>query len=134
MKKILFFLILPLVLTSCSRHFEKTSQVIESFPGLAHQEYVSGIEDLPLYFGFDAEENGTVSYDSADGRIIDAAFSSKKVAANDVRKFYDETLPQLGWKKVEYQVYRREGETLKVNILEQNGNTSLKFQIRPAVS
>ncbi len=131
--KTLLYLCALLFLTSCAEHYVKTSAVIDHFPGLAVQKYVPGTEDLPLYHGFNLAKNGHLSYDSTRGRIIDAQFHSRLAKAADVRKFYELTLPQLGWNLQEYQIYEREGEVLRLNILEKNGHTSLKVAIRPSI-
>jgi hypothetical protein len=127
---------IALLLTACAQDFVLTSQnkLKEQFPGIAKQEYVAGTEDMPVYYGFMAQEEKAVSYDTTDGRILDAEFYSKVVSADDVRKFYNTTLPELGWSMREYQIYERDGEILKLSVLEKGGKTILKFNIRPSVS
>lgn len=129
-------LIILLSLTACaSKEFVNTSSIDlkNAFPGGAKQEFVPGTEDLPLYHGFKAEK-GNVAYDSVDGRIIDASFVSRTVQTENVRSYYDLTLPQLGWNKLEYQTYERAGEMLRLNILRQEDKVLLKVHIRPAAS
>jgi hypothetical protein len=94
-------------------------------------EFVAGTEDVPLYQGFTAVAGGDVSYDSVDGRIIDATFTSNKAKSADVIAFYETTLPQLGWNKKESKLYERDGEALSLDIIEKKGKTLLKFSIRP---
>lgn len=127
----LFILVLALILSACAVTDDK-QPVPPEIPGIAKQEYVPGTEDIPVFFGFKAVENSLLSYDSVDGRIIDVEFSSDKTSAKNVRNFYEVTLPQLGWHKRQYQIYEREGEVLKLNILEKNNLTFLKFTIRPS--
>jgi hypothetical protein len=94
------------------------------------QKYVPGTEDLPVYEGFKPVDAKNVAYDSESGRIIDAGYFSNHTKAAEVKQFYSETLPQLGWKKKNGE-YMREGERLKVNITEKGDITFLKFNIRP---
>ena len=58
--------------------------------------FVSTIEDLPLMPGLIEEEGGMV-FDSARGRIVDA-YATGPVSEAAVKEFYDDTLPQLGWR------------------------------------
>lgn len=120
------------MLSACAEEYVKTSKTEDNFPGIAKQEYVPGTEDIPLYNGFIASKDDNINYDSADGRIIDATFKRDGVLASNVRMFYDVTLPQLGWNKKQYQIYERDGETLRLNILEKDGQTFLTFAIRPS--
>ena len=95
------------------------------------QQYVPGTEDLPLYNGFTPADAGNVSYDSESGRIVDASYISRDADIVEVRKFYTETLPQLGWRENKASSYTREGEKLKVSITDKGGVVFLKFVIRP---
>lgn len=128
--KLLSLLLVTFAISACA-DMNKDKLPVEDMPGIAKQQYVPGTEDIPLFFGFDFIEDQELSYDSYDGRIIDAEFYSKTADASNVRKFYEETLPQLGWSKRQYQIYERDGEILKLNILQQNNGTILKFKIRP---
>jgi hypothetical protein len=142
MKKLLF-ICLMLLLTSCAEDFTRTydpnggpdtfinNGVMLNKPST--QQYVDGTEDLPVYAGFVVNKDGNISYDSVDGRIIEASFYSPKASINAVRKFYNDTLPQLGWSKKD-NVYERDGETLKVSIFQKSGNTLLTLSIRPKLS
>lgn len=96
------------------------------------QKYVPGTEDLPVYEGFKPVDTKNVAYDSADGRLIDASYFNNHAKIAEVKEFYSETLPHLGWKKKQNE-YVREGERLKINITEKGGITFLKFTIRPSL-
>ena len=122
-----------LQLSSCADYYTKTDTA-ENFPGAAKQEYVPGTEDIPVYHGFMAINDNIMAYDSVSGRIIDAVFYSENVPVRNVQEFYDTTLPQLGWSKQKSQIYERDGEKLKLNIIERSGKTLLKFTIRPNIS
>ncbi len=74
--------------------------------------FISMIEDLPLMPGLVEEEGGMV-FDSAQGRIVQV-YAIGWVNEGEVRDFYDDTLPQLGWRPDGPGVFRREGEILKV--------------------
>lgn len=134
MKKIILLSAI-LLTTACAQNVGRDDVVIGegvSFPGVARQQYVNGTEDLPVYYGFKESADSNISYDSIDGRIVDASFSSDAAQAGDVRKFYETVLPQLGWAKQEYQLYKREGELLRINIIKRDDEVLLKIAIRPS--
>ena len=136
MKKTIILIAAILLLQSCARELVKTSKnkIIDKLPQKIEQEYVSGIEDMPVYYGFKEQEGANVSYDTTNGRIINAEFYSADASASDVKLFYEATLPQLGWNVVKPDIYQRDGETLELIITQKNGQTSLRFKIRPSVS
>ena len=79
-------------------------------------EYLTVIPDLPLPTGLvEIVENGAV-FDAPTGRIA-TGYASGQVAASAVRDFYAQTLPQLGWENIANGTYRRQSETLKIDVL-----------------
>ena len=79
-------------------------------------DYLSGISDLPLPAGLvEAKDKSTV-FDSAVGRVV-TAYASGPGTADSVHDFYDETLPQLGWQETDEGNWRREKQTLKIDVL-----------------
>jgi hypothetical protein len=86
-----------------------------SLPALA-TEYLSGISDLPLPDGLvEAKDKSTV-FDSAVGKVV-TAYATGPGTADSVHGFYDATLPQLGWTETDEGNWRRENETLKIDVL-----------------
>jgi hypothetical protein len=97
--------------------------------GIAHSalatEYLSMIPDMPLPLGLAEELDKGAVFDAPTGRIA-TGYASGLVAAGAVRDFYDETLPQLGWETVAQGTYRRQSETLKIDVLGgENGNAAI---------
>jgi len=97
--------------------------------------FVSTIEDLPLMDGLIEEEGGMV-FDSARGRIVEA-FATGWVNEGAVRAFYDETLPQLGWRPLGAGTFRRENEILMVEFPGGPGAApplTVGFRLMPAAN
>ena len=95
--------------------------------------FVSTIEDLPLMPGLIEEEGGMV-FDSARGRIVEA-FATGPFSEGAVRAFYDETLPQLGWRPLGQGTFRRENEILMVEFPGGPGAApplTVGFRLMPA--
>ena len=97
--------------------------------------FVSTIEDLPLMEGLIEEEGGMV-FDSARGRIVEA-FATGPVSEGAVRAFYDETLPQLGWRPLGPATFQRENEILMVEFPGGPGAPpplTVGFRLMPAAN
>ncbi len=100
--------------------------------------YLDSIEDMPLMEGLKETGEGGIAFDKPDGRIV-RAVAEGRVADADVRRFYTQTLPQLGWthaRNIELinglLVFRRENERLEIQIVPQKGKlTEVRFSIEP---
>jgi len=110
--------------------------------GLSAEEraagYLDAVEDMPLMEGLHETGDGGVVFDKPNGRII-RTVATGNVAPASVRRFYVETLPQLGWKRQkklelikDLLVFRREGERLEIQTVpETGGATEVRFSIEP---
>lgn len=99
--------------------------------GAARAEgFVAGTDDLPLMDGL-AEVAGTGTvFDNASGRIVEA-YASGAVTAADVARFYDDTLPQLGWRAEGGGAFTREGEHLTITTTEDANGLTVRFSLTP---
>jgi hypothetical protein len=96
-------------------------------------EFLPGFDDLPVMPGLSAVDGAGIVFDTPGGRIIEG-YAAGEVTRNAVRRFYDETLPQLGWKRVASNEFRREGEQLKIEFEGKNKNealTTVRFTLSP---
>jgi hypothetical protein len=84
--------------------------------------YLSAIADLPLPDGLAEQTDKSTVFDAPLGRII-TAYASGKVEADDVRDFYDDALPPLGWEKTGEGSFRRKAEVLKIDVLGGQGGS-----------
>jgi hypothetical protein len=64
-------------------------------PVFAETHYFSGMPDLPLPPGFSESQTAT-GFDGVDGRLV-MAEAVGAGAASEVRAFYSDSLPALGW-------------------------------------
>lgn len=67
------------------------------------QDFIGGFEDIPLIPGFDETGNDAIAFGNEETRYIETFViaSSNKQTFAQVKKFYLETLPQLGWKSAD---------------------------------
>jgi hypothetical protein len=82
----------------------------------ADQAFLKEVDDLPLAPGLVEQPGGTL-FDSPQGRIVEASAQGQLLEV-EVRQFYDETLPQLGWAQIGSSVYRRDKEVLRIGYSE----------------
>jgi hypothetical protein len=94
----------------------------------AKAEFVPGTEDVPLMPGL-AAVGDPVVFDKPEGRIVTAT-ARGKVSRAVVRGFYARTLPALGWHQ-EGETWRREGETLQLELTGADGNLTVGYTLTP---
>ena len=96
----------------------------------ALDRFVSGVVDLPLMVGLEEIPGSVVVFSKAQGRIIDVT-AHGPVTPKMAQRFYERTLPQLGWKKQNLGIWRRESETLRINFELASGQLVVRFSITP---
>jgi len=84
--------------------------------------YLSAIADLPLPDGLAEQTDKSTVFDAPLGRII-TAYATGTVDADEVRDFYDDALPPLGWEKTGEGSFRRKAEVLKIDVLGGQGGS-----------
>ena len=96
--------------------------------------FVSVIPDLPLMAGLTEDAGAAVVFETASGRIAEA-HASGALARQEVLKFYQATLPQLGWHILSDTRFQREGEVLSLEVLTVKGaskDIAVQFRLAPA--
>jgi len=96
--------------------------------------FVSVIADLPLMAGLEEDVAAAVVFETDSGRIAQAV-ASGMAEGRSVRKFYADTLPQLGWHLETLSRYRREGEMLVLEVAadpDRSGRVIVHFKVTPA--
>jgi len=96
----------------------------------AGHAYVGGIPDLPLMPGLQELPDSGLVFDKPGGRIVEA-FAQGSMTPEAVAAFYEETLPQLGWRHEGRGAYLREGERLELGVGREAGRTTVHFRLFP---
>lgn len=96
----------------------------------AAEAFLQAIPDLPLMEGLSELQNEGLVFDKPDGRIIEA-YARGQVQSEAVLRFYEQTLPQLGWQAIEPQAWRREGERLDIAVTQEAPYTLVRFVLKP---
>ena len=93
--------------------------------------FISILNDVPLMSGLKIQKQTALIFDTPSGRIVEVA-AVGKIPLLKVRKFYTDTLPQLGWRDVGKDIFSRDKEILSINLsIIVNRNTQIKFSITP---
>lgn len=100
--------------------------------GLAQdiQSFLSDIQDLPLMSGLEELEGQGMAFDKPSGRIVEAHATGDLEEA-EVRRFYERTLEQLGWRPVGLDTFQREGEVLSISYKRSGGHLHVGFTLQP---
>jgi hypothetical protein len=100
-----------------------------SVPAFA-QSFVPGFEDVPLMPGLRVVSNSGHFFESPAGRLIEIS-ASGAVARPDVNRFYQETMPALGWQRSDDGSFERTNEVLLIESRGHSGNVTVTFRLFP---
>jgi hypothetical protein len=95
--------------------------------------FVEGIDDLPLMPGLVGMADQSLVFDKPNGRIVQAV-AVGRVQASAVKSFYADTAPQLGWKSAGEGRFTRDGESLRIELIDASapgGALTVRFLINP---
>jgi hypothetical protein len=100
----------------------------------AAEGFISIIDDLPLMTGLVEVKGSALVFSTPQGRIAEVSVKSTSGEAarpKNVVAFYALTLPQLGWKAAGASSWVREGERLRLAVLEKNNTLIAQFSLTP---
>lgn len=97
----------------------------------AETVYFSVMDDLPLMQGMTERKDEAFFFDKPNGRI--AAFAAQVSATpDDVRRFYGQALPPLGWRELSPGIFVRDEDKLRITLESKAGQTLVRFSVTPA--
>ncbi|MEX2616151.1 MAG: hypothetical protein WD767_08655 [Alphaproteobacteria bacterium] len=94
------------------------------------EDFIEGFEDVPVMPGMAVDADTAIAFDTPAGRIVEA-YAAGNVSAAAIRKFYDDTLPQLGWVRVGVLAFQREGEALALELIKKDETITVRFRLAP---
>ncbi len=94
------------------------------------EEFVAGTEDVPLMPGLTLITGSDLVFDKPEGRIVEAQAEGALTRVK-VQAFYASSLPQLGWKKIGINQWRRDAERLKLDFQGEDGHLTVGFTLSP---
>ena len=100
--------------------------------GLAQQDrFFQTLYDVPRMAELTEIADGAVFFDKPNGRIAQALAFAEGVGREDIIKFYDAVLPQMGWRPISTGQYQRESDKLLIKFDKRDEALLVKFTIRP---
>ena len=112
-------------------HFILVLKFFFLFPFLVFAEdFIYGLDDIPVYKNMRYVENSNVLFDKIDGRFVSSEMVGK-YEIKEIKIFYNSVLPNLGWKKVKENVFERGTEFLEIKLESTGSLSSAQFSIYP---
>ena len=96
-------------------------------------EFLAGFDDLPVMPGLAPVKEAGIVFDTPSGRIVEG-YAAGAVGRQKVQRFYEKTLPQLGWAKTGRNEFRREGEKLTMDFKGKDGALTVRFTLSPKMA
>lgn len=110
-------------------------ELAPSFAGNAskvqEQQFFESLQDVPLMPGLYELLDESVIFDKPGGRIIESQAASENLAGDEIRAFYEQTLPQMGWSRIAPDSFIRQDESLTMNVEKQDGYSVVRFMVSP---
>jgi len=80
--------------------------------------FIEGLEDVPIMDGMTQIKDSGINFGNAESRFVESHLSSPTLHFNEVKSFYQKTLPQLGWAQVgddkNMVLFAREKEIMEI--------------------
>ena len=90
--------------------------------GAGASTFIEGLEDVPLPEGITQVHDIGVNFGNEEARFIEIYLESDILTFKDIKSFYQNTMPQLGWAQASSSQYalsfNRENETIEIALEE----------------
>lgn len=90
-------------------------------------EFLEALPDVPVMQGMEEMQDYILVFDKPEGRIIETLVHTDDISQEQIRNYYSQTLPQLGWQKTSSDEFVRESEKLSLQYEED----FLKITVSP---
>ena len=104
-----------------------------TFSAPVKASFLEGYEDIPVMRGLRQIPSDTISFGNEETRLVEAMLTGSKVGFKSVKKFYVDTLPQLGWtyqgQRGNSLLFYRDGEALEI-VKESAKPLNVRFTIK----
>jgi hypothetical protein len=95
-------------------------------------KFFSTLSDIPLMPGLYEVTRDSVSFDKAEGRIVETAAASETLNSGQIRAFYVSSLPQLGWTAAGQDAFTKGGEKLTLRLEAKGTLNIVHLSLSPA--
>ena len=97
---------------------------------VSSEDFVYGLEDIPVYKDMRYVENSNVLFDKIDGRFVSSEMVGK-YEIKEIKIFYNSVLPNLGWERVKENIFERGTEFLEIKLKSTGTSSTVQFSIYP---
>lgn len=98
--------------------------------GTAYCEtFLAQTSDVPLMSGVEISPVDQMDFDTPEGQVIVLESVSKKYMGSEIVSFYENILPQLGWKALKYGEFVRQDDAFNIVILKNEKPSKVRFDI-----
>lgn len=94
------------------------------------EKFVTGFLDLPLMPGMQELPDANISFDTASGRIVEA-FAKTEQNIEKILFFYNNVLPQFGWRVENDTTFVRDSEKLTLDFRKDKVSVIVQFSLEP---
>ena len=94
------------------------------------EKFVTGFSDLPLMPGMQELPDANISFDTASGRIVEA-FAKTEQNIEKILFFYNNVLPQFGWRVENDTTFVRDSEKLTLDFRKDKVSVIVQFSLEP---
>ena len=95
-------------------------------------EFFEALQDVPLMPGLVELDEPSFSFDKPEGGITEGVARIDGAGRDQVLQFYQATLPQFGWGKVNASEYYRHNEHLEITFEHEQQSEIVRIMIRPS--
>ncbi|MBO7244340.1 MAG: hypothetical protein J6V53_03550 [Alphaproteobacteria bacterium] len=93
------------------------------------ETFLANTSDIPVMNGLQINSAEEMDFDTPTGQLLVLEGVSNKKCGDEILKFYQTTLPQLGWKETEQGIFNRQNDSLTITILKNNQPSKVRFDI-----
>lgn len=93
--------------------------------------FFHSIPDVPIMPGLRELPDQTVMFDKAQGRIVESVAIIESQFNEEVRVYYEDALPQLGWKRIDSGHYERAEERLQIGFEQIEDERFMRIRVAP---
>ena len=97
------------------------------------QDFIDDMSDIPLMPNLEMIAEAGFTFEQENGRIVEklAVGTSSEV---EIDRFYNDSLPSLGWHVTSGRTYERDNERFTYAIKQENSTSIVTFKLSPTNS
>ena len=93
------------------------------------EDFLADTSDIPVMNGLQINSTEQMDFDTPTGQLLILEGTSQKKQGDDILKFYQTTLPQLGWDEKSEGIFERQNDSLHITILKNKIPSKVRFDI-----